>query len=427
MMKNNDKKVGFDKVIGYEELKAELKIMCDAINNPENYKKLGVSTPRGVLLYGAPGIGKSLMAKAFLEECKRKAFTIRKDKPDGEFVKHITEVFEEAKAEAPSIVFLDDMDKFANGDAEHKDAEEFVTVQACIEAAKDIDLFVIATVNDKGVLPDSLIRTGRFDKIIEMDCPEGEDSEKIVRHFLEQKQISEDVDAVEIARILEDKSCADLETIINAAGMYAAYERRDVISHHDLIRSCLRYVFEAPEEIECDDSESRRGTAIHEAGHVVIAEILEPGSVNLASISGHKGNIGGITSIHTPKDYWYSKELREHRVIGVLGGKAATEIVCNTVDTGIKSDIWKAFKIVRLFVQDFCTFGFDSFPCYDASEITRENRDRAIAKEVERYYRMAKEIITKNRSFLDAVVEALLEKQTITGKDIREIKEKLTK
>ena len=119
----------FDKVVGYEDIKAELIRICDVVKNPEKYDRLGVHMPRGVMLWGDPGVGKSLMAKCFIEESGCKSFTIRKDKPDGDLVNVICDVFAEAKAEGRAIVFLDDLDKFANEDEKHPDAEEYVAVQ----------------------------------------------------------------------------------------------------------------------------------------------------------------------------------------------------------------------------------------------------------------------------------------------------------
>ncbi len=392
---------GFDKIIGYEDLKYEMKIVCDSMKNPEKYKKLGAKIPRGIMLYGEPGIGKSLLAKTFCEESGRTCFIIRKDRPDGEFVNYIKETFEKAKDSAPSIIFLDDMDKFSNGDERHKDAEEYVAVQAGIDTGKDFDVFVISTVNDKYVLPDSLLRPGRFDKVIEMRCPEGEDAVKIVDFYLKQKQIADDVDAREIANILNGRSCAELETIVNEAGMYAAFDNRDRITHNDLIRSCLRYIFEAPEMLTATNNEEVRITAIHEAGHALVAEILDPGSVNLISVAGYEGNISGITSIHKP--------------------------VSGTVDMGANSDIHRAFDMIEKFVDNVCAYGFDSFDRHGASSIPRENRDRMLVREMDKFYQIAKKTIIENRAFLDAIVEELLEKQTLTGRDIARIKTEVYK
>ena len=127
----------FDKVIGYENIKAELIRYCDVLKNREKYNRLGVQLPRGILLDGDPGLGKTLMAKCFIEECGLKYYLIRKDKPDGAFVDEIRSTFEKAKSDPIAIVFLDDMDKFANEDSNHRDAEEYVAVQAGIDEVKN--------------------------------------------------------------------------------------------------------------------------------------------------------------------------------------------------------------------------------------------------------------------------------------------------
>lgn len=416
---------GFDKIIGYDDLKFEMMIICDSMKNPKKYMKLGATIPHGMLLYGEPGIGKSLLAKTFAEETGRTTYIVRKDKPDGEFVNFIRETFNKAKENAPSVILLDDMDKYSNGDEFHKDAEEYVTVQACIDDVKESDVFVIATVNDKFVLPDSLLRAGRFDKVIKLKCPEGEDAVKIVEYFLNQKKIADDIDVREIANILEGRSCAALETIVNESGLYVAYDGRDKITHDDLIRSCLRHIFKAPVKSNMDDEDEKRIVAIHEAGHALIAEVLDPGTVNIVSIAGYNGDIDGITSISKPKGYWNSKELMEHRVIHLLGGKAASEVVSGVSDVGVNSDLRRAYDIVERFVDNYCSYGFTSFDRHNASAVPKEDRDRRMASEIEKYYQAAKQTIRDNREFLDAIIDALMDKQTISGRDIKVIKDQI--
>ena len=204
-----------DRVIGYESIKTELYRFIDIIKNPEKYKKLGAKMPRGIMLDGEPGIGKTLMAKSFIAETGLKSFVIRKDMPDGEFIDYISEVFDKATEAAPSIVLLDDLDKFANEDVYHRDAEEYVTVQACIDGVKDLDVLVVATCNESHRLPESLLRSGRFDKLFYMRFPGIEDAKKIIEFYLKDKKIGGNIDSEEIARFCEGHSCADLETVIN--------------------------------------------------------------------------------------------------------------------------------------------------------------------------------------------------------------------
>lgn len=138
----------FDMIIGYTATKKELKQIADTLRNRDVYDKLGVSAPRGLLLHGQPGVGKSLMASAIIEASERPAFVCRKDKPNGDFIKEIKATFDKAIADAPSIVYLDDMDKFANGDERHPDAEEYVTVQSALTKRKAKNVFVLATANN---------------------------------------------------------------------------------------------------------------------------------------------------------------------------------------------------------------------------------------------------------------------------------------
>ena len=412
----------FDKVIGYEDIKAELIRICDVVKNPEKYARLGVQMPRGVMLWGKPGLGKTLMAKCFIEESGCKTFIIRKEKPDGEMVNAIRDVFNKAKAEGRTIVFLDDLDKFANEDNQHPDAEEYVAVQACIDSCKDSEVFVLATANDKWCLPDSLLRSGRFDKVIEIECPNGEDAVKVVNHYLSQKKSMGEVDAVLIARILEGHSCADLELVVNEAGIFAGFEGRVEISQQDILRAGMRLLFEGPEHIADTDFEYLKNIAIHEAGHVVIAEVFYPGSVNLVSICKYESSHGGYVSYQKINEYAKTSDVLEKVVMRSLGGKAAIEVVCGQVCVGCTDDVGDAFRLVSKLVDDFCAYGFEIFTYRQSSEWLLAKNNQLVAKEVNRYYQQAKRILIENREFLDKLADALMEKKTLLQKDIKEIR-----
>ncbi len=417
----------FDRVIGYESIKKELKRICDILVNPEKYDKFGVKASQGLLLFGDPGVGKSLMAECFINATKRKCFVCRKTKPNGEFVNEITKTFEDAKANAPSIVFLDDMDKFANEDERRPDTEEYVTIQSCIDGIKGSDVFVVATANDIYKLPYSLRRTGRFSKRIEVRAPEGKDAENIIKFYLSQKDKVGDINLTEISRLLTTKTCADLEIIVNEVGVYAAAEGKEKIEHNDMVRACLRVLYDAPEAEESvfsNSSEKNKMTAYHEAGHIVVAEILEPESVTLASIANYTGDAAGITSTYQTNDYYHSIKYMKNRVKVVLGGKAATEIVFGEIDVGATNDLNRAFKIASRFDDDYCGIGFDSNIRYnhDTSDMQRERHNQKLAVELEKSYLEVKEIIVKNREFLEKLANKLLEKTTIMMSDIQEIK-----
>ena len=413
-----------DRVIGYESIKNELYRIIDIIRNPEKYKKLGVSVPKGILLDGNPGIGKTLMAKSFIKETGLKAFVIRKDKPDGEFIDHIRETFDAAAAEAPSIVLLDDLDKFANEDYSHRDAEEYVTVQACIDDIKDLDVFVIATSNCYRKLPESLVRSGRFDKEFFMDPPMLEDAKKIIEYYLKDKKVGKDIDVEEIARFSEGYSCADLETVLNEAGMYAGYENRKCISQDDIKRAVIRKIYNA---CDADESnlESDRRLAVHEAGHTVISELFCPGQVAFVSIEARNRGLKGLVCRNIAKirlDVFNNNEIE---IMISLAGKAATELILNEIDMGANSDLVKANDRVAKLLDNVAAYDFNSW-CHgpETSHLVYDRLDTVKGAEMSRYYLKAKQLLSQNRAFLEELIEKLVEKKTLSYKDIAPIREK---
>ncbi len=414
----------FDKIIGYKDVKAELLRLCDVIKNAEKYNALGVAPIGGLLLDGDPGVGKTLMANCFIKESGRKAFVCRKNKPDGEFVNEIKNMFTEAAENAPSIILLDDMDKFANEDDYHRNAEEYVTVQSCIDEIKGKDVFVLATTNGTDNLPRSLLRAGRFDTVITVNTPEGDDAVEIVKYYLSKKKAVAEINAGEIARLLNGKSCAALETVINTAGQYAGFENKEKIDVDDIIRACLRVIYNAPESTAPHNPVVLERTAYHEAGHAVVAEILEEGSVDLVSVRKNTGTVGGFTAYHSPEDYWISKTHMENRVIAILAGKAATEIIFGESDTGANNDLHRAFDVVKRFADNYCSYGFGYWTDRENSSAIMSRKEDRIISDMENYYATAKKILIENRAFLEMLAKRLQEKDTLVSSEIKEIKEK---
>ncbi len=411
----------FEEIIGYEDIKLELTRILDQLTNTEKYAALGVLEPHGLLLHGDPGVGKSTIARCFLGACGRRTFICRKDKPNGDFVKEIVRIFDEAADAAPSVVLLDDVDKFANEDEQRRDAEEFVTVQACIDKVKDKQVFVVATANNIMKLPESMVRAGRFDHVLEMKCPTGKDAQKIVAHYLSHKSFVATLDTKLIARLLTGRSCAELENVVNQAGAYAAFSGREQVEMQDMIKAILRIVFEAPEKSDADET-GLPVIACHEAGHALVAELLDPDSVNLVTVLAHDSDAEGVTSVHMPDGYFLSKKKMENRVMSLLAGKAATEICFGVVDTGAISDLKRAFNIAHRFVDDYCSYGFDQF-VFDraSSDGVLNRRDSRVAAEMSRYYAQVKQLLVDNRAKLDALIARLLEEKTLLGNQVQEI------
>lgn len=416
----------FDKIIGYETLKGELNQICDMIHNRNFYDELGAKIPRGILLYGNPGLGKTFIANCFIEDSGLPSYTIRRNKGSDSFIGEITATFEKAKENAPAIVLLDDMDKFANEDDRHRDAEEYVAVQAGIDEVRDCDIFVLATANDIDKLPRSLLRPGRFDRKFGVKCPNNEDAAAIIRHYLKDKKVSAFVNMDDLTKMISYSSCAELETILNEAAINAAYKRKQSIEMDDLVSSVLRMQYNSPDDLTKASSDNIKKTALHEAGHLVVCEALESGSVGFASIrpSG-RGGLGGF--IHRCKELTY----KWHDILICLAGKAAVELYYSETNAdGCISDIRKAYNIIRTELGENCSMGFAMvdvatrrFP--ETSESMNSRNEAVTQAELERYMMMTRDILLKNRAFLERVAVALEEKGTLLFSDICEIKHEL--
>lgn len=416
----------FDRIIGYQTIKEELLQICDMIHNREIYENLGAKLPQGILLYGDPGLGKSLMAKSFITESGLPAYIVRRDKGSDDFIGKITDTFEKAKKNAPAIVLLDDMDKFANEDDRHIDAEEYVAVQAGIDEVKGCNVFVFATVNEIRKLPRSLIRSGRFDRKIEVNSPTDKDAEEIIKYYLGQKKVSDNVNMDDLVKMVSYGSCAELETILNEAAIGAAYARKEKIEMDDLVKSVLRMQYDAPDNFTKKSSDALKEIALHEAGHLVVSEILTPGSVGLASLrTAGRDSTGGFIHRCMPVT------RRAHHILISLAGKAAVELYYSGVcASGCQSDIRKAASNIRDAISESGTGGFGMidvanhrFP--ESSESFNSRNESVVHAELERYMFKAREILIKNRDFLEKAAQMLSEKETLLYSDIRKLRESI--
>ena len=416
----------FDRIIGYQTIKEELLQICDMIHNREIYENLGAKLPQGILLYGDPGLGKSLMAKSFITESGLPAYIVRRDKGSDDFIGKITDTFEKAKKNAPAIVLLDDMDKFANEDDRHIDAEEYVAVQAGIDEVKGCNVFVFATVNEIRKLPRSLIRSGRFDRKIGVNSPTDRDAEEIIKYYLGQKKVSDNVNMDDLVKMVSYGSCAELETILNEAAIGAAYARKEKIEMDDLVKSVLRMQYDAPDNFTKKSSDALKEIALHEAGHLVVSEILTPGSVGMASLrTAGRDSTGGFIHRCMPVT------RRAHHILISLAGKAAVELYYSGVcASGWQSDIRKAASNIRDAISESGTGGFGMidvanhrFP--ESSESFNSRNESVVHAELERYMFKAREILIKNRDFLEKAAQMLSEKETLLYSDIRKLRESI--
>ena len=189
-----------------------------------------------------------------------------------------------------------------------------------------------------------------------------------------------------------------------------------------MLRACMRMLFDAPEHVKKYESPYIRNYAVHEAGHLVMAEVLEPGSVTFASVGGYIGNNYGVTKIYLDDELNSSIEKIENNVLIDLAGKAATEVVLGQIDVGCRGDLRKAFRATDRLVGNTCAYGFDIYELDDSSHALLERKEKQVAMEINKYYQRAKKILAENRIFLDRVIDALLTKKVLTQQDIKNIR-----
>ena len=407
----------FDRIIGYEKVKNELMQICDMLKNPELYAKLGAKMSHGLLIDGEPGLGKSLMAKCLMKECGRNSYIVRRNKPNGDFIDELREVFATAAENAPSVILLDDMDKFA---AEERNDEEYIAVQACIDEVKEKSVYIIATANNLHDIPDSLLRSGRFDRKITVEAPKGDEAIRIIEHYLSTKIIADDLNIIDISKMLKGCSCADLETVINEAAILAAYERCDKIYMRHIVESVMRNNYCVEKMTGTVDSQKLERIACHEAGHTVAYELMHQGGIGLACINYGGDGVRGFV-------IRYSECSGEENIMMSLAGRAAVDLIYGENDEGAASDLERAMRSVSVRV---CDKGMNGLHLLEInhirgakSESQMSQQEGVIYAEVERYYEKTKKLLAANKGFLIAVTNALIKKNLLLSSDIEKIRE----
>lgn len=409
----------FDKIIGYEDEKKELHKIMDALKNKEKHDRFGAKLPKGVLIYGEPGLGKTMLAEAFIKECGVTTFSFRKNGDDKECLAAINDAFEKAKEKGTAIIFFDDLDKFCDKDDDCRDCKIFNNIQKNIDGVKDKNVLVLATANDYEKLPDSLVRNGRFDRKIRIKTPESEEAKKIIQHYLCQKRIEKGIDFEDIARMVDYSNCADLETIANDAAILSAYKGKQAIDIDDIASAYLKRWFFGKSSAEKDVDMS----IYHEIGHVVVAECLKNGSANFVTINTNsKAQVGGFTNL---SDGLRRPEL----VLIVLGGKAASELFYDgSVASGCHDDLSKAVRLLTEGISNNAILGFSGldheYP--NLSQSLKMRQEIYINCELERYFYLAKKILFHNKDFYFKLVEALKKKDYLLFSEIQDIRKSST-
>ena len=413
-----------EKVIGYDSIKETLRQIADVLKRPEAYKEKGVSMPRGLLMESAPGLGKSLMASILMEESGRKSFVFRRINEGNTFLGEMKDIFDVAKEEAPSILLLEDLNLYVESNSPY--APEWACLQACIDETSDADIFVIATTNDTRYMPQSLLRPGRFDYILNLNPPLGKTAEDIVSYYLCDKNLAKDVQISDIVKAMPQVSCATLETVMNLAAINSVYRDHAHVQKEDIIDALLKVVYNL-RKTDCEeDPQEHQMIAVHEAAHAVVGEVLHSGSIGIITIRGSHGAIGGMESGFAV--YAKSEEEFQDEIIKTLAGKAGTALIYGIMDIRAAADIKKADQLLDIWLCHFAGGGFSGVePSENRLSEPRLSYNEAIkSAKLEELYRRAYKILYDNRGFLLAVQKELLEHETLLNSDLAKIRESCT-
>jgi cell division protease FtsH len=444
MFTGDQPSVTFDDVAGAEEAKEELAEVVEFLKEPEKFMQLGARIPKGVLLVGSPGTGKTLLAKAVAGEAGVPFFSIS----GSEFVEmfvgvgasRVRDLFDQAKRHSPCIIFIDEIDavgrqRGAGLGGSHDEREQTLN-QILVEMDgfdTDTNVIVVAATNRPDILDPALLRPGRFDRRVVLDRPDVKGREAIIKVHVRGKPLSSDVDLKILARATPGFVGADIENMVNEAAILAARKNKKTISNNDLQEAIERLVL-GPERRSRVISESERQiTAYHEAGHALVGYLLPNGDPVRKVTIMPRGMSGGSTLFIPEEDINYVTRARiKDSIVMALGGRAAEEIVFSEITTGASSDLEHVTRNARAMVTRFgmsdklgpMMFGQKEEMIFLGREIS-EQRDysEAVAEEIDQEVRAivswaydeSRRLIRENRSKLELIAQRLLEVETIDG------------
>jgi cell division protease FtsH len=445
------KKITFKDVAGVDEAVEELQEIVEFLKNPTKFNKIGARMPKGVLLVGPPGTGKTLLARAVAGEANVPFFHIS----GSDFVElfvgvgaaRVRDLFNKAKESAPCIVFIDEIDavgrhRGAGLGGGHDEREQ--TLNQLLVEMDGFDvregIVVMAATNRPDILDPALLRPGRFDKKVVVDPPDVKGREEILKIHLRGKPISEDVDVKVLAKRTTGFVGADLENLVNEAALLAARDGRDKMNMSDFEEAIDRVIAGPARKSRLISEKQKKIVAYHELGHAIVGTEL-PNSDPVHKISiiprGHRAL--GFT-LHLPAEdkYLISKNELLDNITALLGGRAAEEIVFGDVTSGAANDIERATEMARKMVCELgmsenfgpLAWGKTEQEVFLGKEIARmRNYSEEIAKMIDseiqnivgRCYNKAKEILMKHRKKMDELAEILLEREEISGEELREL------
>lgn len=443
-------KVTFDNVAGVDEEKEELEEIVEFLKTPKKFTDMGARIPKGVLLVGQPGTGKTLLAKAVAGEAGVPFFSIS----GSEFVEmfvgvgasRVRDLFDQAKKNAPSIIFIDEIDAVGRqrgaGLGGGHDEREQTLNQLLVEMdgfGTNEGVIVLAATNRPDVLDKALLRPGRFDRQIVVSAPDVKSREQILEVHARKKKLAEDVDLKTVARNTSGFAGADLENILNEAALLAARRNLDCIGMKEIEDAMVKVTMGPEKKTRVRSEKENKLVAYHEAGHAVVSRYL-PTQDKVHQISiVPRGMAGGYTMYRPTEDKSFrSKTEMEESIVSLLGGRVAEKLILDDISTGASNDIERATAISRAMVTKYgmseklgtITFGADQEEVFlgrdlahakEYSEETASIIDEEVKKIVDAGYEKAINILSEHVDKLHAVAKVLLEKEKIDGEEFDRI------
>jgi len=450
MFSGDQPKVTFADVAGADESKEELQEVVEFLKDPQKFISLGARLPKGVLLVGPPGGGKTLLAKAVSGEAGVPFFSIS----GSEFVEmfvgvgasRVRDLFDQAKKHSPCIIFIDEIDavgrhRGAGLGGSHDEREQTLN-QMLVEMDgfdTDTNVIIMAATNRPDILDPALLRPGRFDRRVVLDRPDIRGREAILKVHIKGKPIGPDVDLSVLAKITPGFVGADIENLINEGAILAARQNKKQISQQDFEEAIERVIAGPERKSRLISEDEKLIIAYHEAGHaIVMASMVEANKVQKISIISRGMAAGYTIALPEYDQTLISKNKMIAEIVGLLGGRASEEIVFNDITSGAANDIERVTKLARKMITRLgmspdlgpMTYGKNDELVFlgkefgeqrDYSEAIAEKIDQEVLDLVNEAYKRAKKILTKHRKKLDEVASRLLEVETISRKEFDKI------
>ena len=454
MSSENDKKVTFADVAGLQEEKEELAEIVDFLKSPKKYVQLGARIPKGVLLEGPPGTGKTLLAKAVAGEAGVPFFTISGSDFVEMFVgvgaSRVRDLFQDAKKNAPCIIFIDEIDAVArrrgSGLGGGHDEREQTLNQMLVEMdgfGVNEGIIVMAATNRKDILDPAILRPGRFDRNVVVGRPDVKGREEILKVHARNKPLGDDVDLKQIAQTTSGFTGADLENLLNEAAILAAKENRVYIQQSDIRHAFVKVGIGPEKKSRVVSEKERRITAYHEAGHAILFHVLpDVGPVYSVSIVPTGGAGGYTMPLPEGDDMFNTKGHMLQEITVSLGGRVAEEQIFDDITTGASQDIRQATAIAKSMITKFgmserlglINYDNDSDEVFIGRDFGHTSRgygekvagtiDEEVKRIIDECYLKAKAILEEHQSVLEACAQLLLEKEKITRSEFEALFEK---